>query len=164
MQLIKPTVTLKNSFFEMVNSYIENNEHFYADMYKDGFSDFEKYVEKINNKPLGIGLNLEEVPYSVYWLTEDGGNEIKGVIRIRHKPILIHGNIGYDIHPKMRGKGYGKIILNVGLIKAKEIGLDKIHITCAKDNIASKKIIEAHGGRYKKTVTSEGVTYLQFII
>lgn len=44
-------------------------------------------------------------------------------------------------------KGYGTLLLKLGLEKAKELGLkDKVLIICDDDNIGSYKIIEKNGG------------------
>ena len=51
--------------------------------------------------------------------------------------------------------GYGKLILELALEKAKELGLDRVLLTCNPDNIGSKKIIEAHGGMLENEVVFE---------
>jgi len=60
--------------------------------------------------------------------------------------LQIGGHIGYDIRPSKWGKGYGNKILALGLQKAKEMGIEKVRITCDVDNVASRKIIEKNGG------------------
>jgi predicted acetyltransferase len=69
----------------------------------------------------------------------------------------IGGNITYEIRPSERRKGYGKKMLELALIEAKERGLDKVLITCDEDNIASKKIIEANGGVQDTPFFKEGM-------
>ena len=56
------------------------------------------------------------------------------------------GHIGYGIRPSERNKGYGSMILILGLNETKKIGINKVLITCLNDNIFSKKIIEKNGG------------------
>ena len=46
-----------------------------------------------------------------------------------------------------RGNGYGKEILRLGLEKCKELGIDKVLVTCKDTNIASRKCILANGGK-----------------
>jgi predicted acetyltransferase len=70
------------------------------------------------------------------------------------------GHIGYDIRPSMRRKGYGTEILKLSLPIAKQIGLNRVMLTCDDNNIASWKIMEKNGavidekydykGRYKR--------------
>lgn len=57
------------------------------------------------------------------------------------------GHIGYGIRPTERNKGYNKINLYLGLIKAREdFGLDKVMLDCSVDNIGSDKTIKTLGG------------------
>ena len=57
------------------------------------------------------------------------------------------GHIGYGIRPTERQKGYNKINLYLGLIKAyEEFHLDKVMIDCSIDNLGSDKTIKALGG------------------
>lgn len=54
--------------------------------------------------------------------------------------------IYYKIRKSERKKGYGNIILELGLLEAKKLGFTKIRINCDDNNIASKKIIIKNGG------------------
>jgi len=42
--------------------------------------------------------------------------------------------------------GYGGKTLELGLLEAKKLGLDKVLLTCDDNNIASWKMIEKNGG------------------
>lgn len=59
---------------------------------------------------------------------------------------LVGGNIGYSIRPTERFKGYGTLILKLGLEKCKELNIDKVLITCNKSNVGSYKVIEKNDG------------------
>lgn len=112
---------------------------------------FDDYVERIKGFSKGVRMQAGYVPESTYWLVE--GDEYIGRVSIRHelndKLFKIGGHIGYDIRPSKRLRGYGTEILRLGLEKAKELGIKKVLITCDKDNIASKKIIESNGGVFE---------------
>ncbi|MBD3331077.1 GNAT family N-acetyltransferase [Candidatus Peregrinibacteria bacterium] len=75
---------------------------------------------------------------------------------------VIH--IGYYIRPSARQKGYGTKILELGLIKAKELGLQEVLLTCYESNIASKKIIEKNKGKFQDKVYDEGESKLKYWI
>ena len=89
------------------------------------------------------------VPQNTYWLVRDG-REIIGESRLRHAltPSLeqFGGHIGYMIRPSERRKGYGTKILALTLEKAREIGLDRVLVTCSPANTASAKVALANGG------------------
>ena len=78
------------------------------------------------------------------------GDKFIGRISIRTKLtsrlMRYGGHIGYSVHPKYWRMGYGTKMLELGLEIAKEIGLDRVLITCDDDNIGSYKIIEKNGG------------------
>ena len=72
------------------------------------------------------------------------------------------GHIGYAVNPKYWNMGYGTKILELGLKIAKEIGINKVLITCDDDNIGSYRIIEKNGGALENKVenTDQGETFL----
>jgi len=74
------------------------------------------------------------------------------------------GNLGYYIRPSARNKGYGTKILELALVKAKKLGLQKVLITCDESNIPSKKIIEKNKGQFQDKVTGEGEAKLRYLI
>ena len=98
--------------------------------------------------------NLPEgwVASTTFWLVEDG--ELIGETVVRHELTdhlrNIGGQIGYWIRPSKRNKGYGRLILQMALQKAKALGLEKIVITCDENNIGSRKIIEFNGGVFER--------------
>jgi len=42
--------------------------------------------------------------------------------------------------------GYGNKVLGLALYKAKELGINKVLLTCDSTNTASRKVIEKNGG------------------
>lgn len=56
------------------------------------------------------------------------------------------GHIGYSIAPSKRRQGLGTIMLQLALIEVKNLGLDRVLVTCTDDNIASAGVIENNGG------------------
>ena len=69
--------------------------------------------------------------------------------------LKLNDNIGYDISPLSRKRGYGITLLKLALEKATMINLDKVLITCDDDNIASKRIIENNGGIFESKIFKE---------
>lgn len=93
-----------------------------------------------------------------YWLTD--GTQYLGTIRLRREPLGhypgLRSHVHYSISPSKRGKGYGKLILKLGLKKAKRLGFKNLIITSKRDNLGSIKIIEANGGKLLGTKTVLG--------
>ncbi len=98
--------------------------------------------------------NPKYYKYLQYGLFDD--RKLLGLFQIRTelKGYLIEygGHIGYCVRPTERRKGYDKIMLTKALEVCKEIGLNKVLITCLENNHASAKTIEACGGEFEKTV------------
>lgn len=93
-----------------------------------------------------------------------------GMIQIRHyfNDYLekYGGHIGYSVRPAERRKGYAKKMLSMALPLCKDLGIDKVLITCLEDNIASEKTILANGGVYESTIhePNENVNLKRFRI
>lgn len=62
------------------------------------------------------------------------------------------GHIGYSVRPVERRKGYAKETLRLALPFCKEIGLDRVLISCEPNNPGSRRTILANGGVYECTV------------
>ncbi len=79
-----------------------------------------------------------------------GGERLLGRVRLRHRliPPLERdgGNLGYEIRPTERGKGHATDALRLGLDEARRIGLERVLLTAAETNLASRRVIEKHGG------------------
>lgn len=75
-------------------------------------------------------------------------------LRLRFNDFLsvYGGNIGYSVRPDERRKGYASRMLDMVLEEARDRGMDRVLVTCAEGNDASRRTIEAAGGVYENTV------------
>lgn len=93
------------------------------------------------------------VPSSTYFAVVEGN--IVGIVDIRHKlnDFLTQsgGHIGYSVRPTERRKEYATKMLRAALEKCREIGIDRVLVTCDKGNVASQKTILNNGGVYEDT-------------
>ena len=96
------------------------------------------------------------VPATQYICVREEDNKIVGMLQIRHyfNAYLekFGGHIGYSVAPSERRKGYASQMLKTALHKCKELGIDKVLITCIDNNEGSRKTILANGGVYESTV------------
>jgi predicted acetyltransferase len=145
--LVEPKADLKAAFQEMVLEYRAAGEY-YAH-HETALSNFVAFMAGIQSLLKGINLPPNLVPMTTYWLVKDD-EIVLGESRLRHRltPALQNegGHIGYAIRPGQRRKGYGTCILELTLEKAREMGLDRVLVTCDTDNRASARIIEKNGG------------------
>lgn len=164
MKLIKPNQKLKLNFFDAIEDYKTNEEWFYYYKYDSALEDYEGYLESLDKQSRGMELAKGHVPTTVYWLVDEDETEIRGIIRIRHTAIPIHGNIGYDVPPKRRFKGYGTEILRLGVIEAKNMGMTEVKISCSAVNEGSKRVIEINGGEFIGTKIDNFERFNQYVI
>lgn len=155
--LVLPTTQYKDSFLKAVKEYQAENQFNYRLLEIDKLNeDFESYIKQYEDEAKGINLPEGYVPHTVYWLVDDEGYIGRLDIRHRLNDFLrdFGGHIGYDIRPTRRRQGLGKLILKLGLEKAKQLGIKDVVITCDLDNIGSRKIIEANGGQFIEVKTN----------
>lgn len=111
-------------------------------------------MENIDTCPDGVTSNT-------YIAVRISDYRVVGIIDLRHHidhPILglWGGHMGYTVRPSERGKGYGKEMLRQNLEKCRERNMDRVMITCSRDNAASEKTILANGGIFEKEVFVDG--------
>ncbi len=147
MELVRPSVKYKDSYLAAVREAQQEGRKAESD-FKLAEKDFEQFVMELNEHAEGKHMKEGYVPETVLWLVEEA--EYIGRVSIRHRLndhlLKLGGHIGYDIRPSMRKKGYGMLILQLALPKAKELSIDRVLLTCDDCNIASRKIIEKNGG------------------
>jgi len=142
--LIEPTAELETEFLAMADEYKAVGDR----RYQSALENFSVYLEQIANFARGVNLLPDRVPGSEFWLVNNGEVIGRGTLRHRLTTALEHegGHIGYDVRPSEREKGYGTLILKLMLEKAKNLGLEKVFLTCDTENVGSAKIIEKNGG------------------
>ena len=96
------------------------------------------------------------VPATQFFFIRKSDNKLVGMSQVRHRfnDFLekYAGHIGYSVRPSERRKGCAKEMLKMALPFCKEIGLNKVMITCIDGNIGSEKTILANGGVYEYTI------------
>ena len=158
MKIIKPSIEYRDTFIDGLKEY-QLEGGFPTVNAEDRRNKFSEYIDRLSSELIEGYGDKEKIHLEHLWFVD--GKKYIGTVLLRHQLnedlLNIGGNITYEIRPSERGKGYGKKMLELALLEAKERGLDKVLVTCDEDNIASKKIIEANGGIQDDFFFKEGM-------
>jgi predicted acetyltransferase len=158
--LTEPIAEYKDSFLEGVQEFQREGRMLNYDIQhiKNDFPNFLRQNQALQDPAKLSAPDL--VPSSNFWFIDD--DEYIGNLSIRHflnaTLLRIGGHIGYQVRPTKRQRGYGKESLRLGLVKARDLGITRVLITCDENNIASKKIIEYNGGQLENSIDVAGTS------
>ena len=154
--LIRPTSEYASQLAEYRQEFLA------ADSSMDGcgplrrFDDPLDFIQKCKDYESLETLPADRVLATQFMLVRKSDGRVLGMLQVRHyfNEYLekFGGHIGYSVRPSERRKGYAKQMLKMVLPYCREIGLDKVLITCIDGNIGSEKTILANGGVYEYTV------------
>lgn len=144
-ELIAPTVRLHAA-------WLEARAEWGSGAHEDGFG---LHPEDAVESAVGFAawvarLAAESARSTARWIVE--GDRVLGGIALRHEftdYVAWAGHIGYGIRPSARRRGLATWALGQMLDQARALGLDRVLIVCAVDNLASVKTIERNGGTFE---------------
>lgn len=149
-KLAKPDLIYKESFLEAMREYQDEGRYGFLNLSQIE-SDFEGFIKEINNKDRHLHKPFEDwvepVPETIVWLVKE--HKYIGSINIRHR-LNWHlekwgGHTNFIIRPSMRGKGFGKKILQKAMPYMAHLGIERALITPKPDNAAGIRVIEFCG-------------------
>ncbi|MCL1877394.1 MAG: GNAT family N-acetyltransferase [Defluviitaleaceae bacterium] len=139
IELVFPTKFHEASVSEYLREHIDFGENsLHGDSYLDEAESYDEWLMNINKALHG------EIPSVIFFAVRKIDGKMLGTINVRHPYkgyVQIHGHIGYGVRPSERGKGYATSMLKLALDYCKDIGLEKVLLTCDKSNVASAKTI-----------------------
>ena len=156
MKLIEPTTEYSRQIRAYRKEFLDSGDSMDGTDGLRRIEDPEKWIErcKMFKDPDTVPDGL--VPATQYIFVREDDDKIVGMIQIRHcfNDFLekFAGHIGYSVVPSERRKGYASQMLRLALPKCRELGIDRVLITCIDSNVGSRKTILTNGGIYESTV------------
>lgn len=150
LELVFPTEEYKEKVMDYLKEHLDNGEKVLNGAGGlERVDSFEEWLKKIKNDTDKEKVPEGRVPAWLYLAIRKTDKKMVGVVQVRllnEKLWKTFGNIGDGVRPTERKKGYVTEIIRLALIKAKEIGLNRVLMSCDKTNIGSKKSIINNGG------------------
>lgn len=149
VRLVLPDESYKKQYLEMMDEWITFGGRLNPAALRNNGTSYEKWLDWMKDDQNKLTCPEGAVPQTLYFAV-NRDDVLLGAVTIRHylneRMLIDGGYIGYGVRPSQRRKGYAKKMLSLAIIKLREMGIDKILVTCAADNIGSMKTILANGG------------------
>ena len=166
MELIFPTIEHKKAILDYRQEWLDAEPGGRINgswgLQNPRYEDYGLWLSEIENLRINPMPSIN-VPASTYFAFIN--DKIVGNIQVRHtlNEELIHcsGHVGYGIRPSERRRGYATRMLALALEKCRKLGIDRVLISCDKENIASAKTILKNGGVLENEVAEEDGSVLQ---
>ncbi|MGY0498966.1 GNAT family N-acetyltransferase [Nocardia sp. FBN12] len=145
LELISPTTQLHRA-------WLDAHAEWGAGAHEDGFG---LTPADDADSPAGfaawVGRLVDESAQTTYrWIVDD--QRVLGGIALRHhldEYAQWAGHIGFGIRPTARGRGLAGWALGRMLDRASQLGMDRVLLVCAVDNVASARTILSLGGVFE---------------
>ncbi|MDO4792734.1 MAG: GNAT family N-acetyltransferase [Filifactor alocis] len=162
IRLVPLSCEYKDQLFDMLEEWkkdIEENKtnRSPSAIFREDFHNFDRYMNELETKEEIPGIR---VPDTILFCLDVDRNIFVGAVNIRHylneDLLYTGGHIGNGVRPSERRKGYATAMMALALQECKKLGIERVLITCDKNNIASAKSIRKNGGILENEVIEDG--------
>jgi predicted acetyltransferase len=165
--LIKPSNKYHQQIADMLDEWIATGEKIIPTAIMNfDYHDFEGYCDYLNAREHNVRPG--RVPATTYFTLDTDRNIVVGAVDIRHAMteslLLTGGHIGDGVRPSERRKGVATAQIGLALEKCKELGIDRVLMTCESWNIGSAKSIVNNGGLLENEIEVDGKFYQRYWI
>lgn len=159
LKLVLPTPDYKSKVMDYKREFIENGDRIYGAGGLKNAESFNKWYISFSNN-----LNEETVrkglsPETIYLAISIDDGHLVGMINIRHRLndflLKFGGHIDYSVRKSQRHKGYATEMLGIALKECTRLNIEKVLLTCDKNNIASAKAIINNGAKLESEITEK---------
>lgn len=120
------------------------------------YADTAAWLEQLEAAKDPQRLPPDRVPSTTYLGIRETDGKLVGMLQIRH-PLnetleRYAGHIGYSVAPAERRKGCATAMLAAALEICRQMGLERVLLSCRPENEGSRRTILHNGGIYEETV------------
>ncbi|MEU0401129.1 GNAT family N-acetyltransferase [Streptomyces sp. NPDC006197] len=173
LALITPTARLHASWTEACDEWPADAQQDGAGLRlaPDGGLDrpdaFAAWVERLRSQgDATVPAAPGRVHATYLWIVD--GDSYLGAAELRHSldDFLLDagGHIGYSVRPSARHRGVAAWALGELVVRARDLGLDRVLVTCDEDNSGSARTIERNGGVLEDVRTTDHGTKRRYWI
>ena len=150
--LTRPSLEYEQSYLEAMQDVLPHELGDNPDLRVADREEFQALVESARSLILD-GLP-EHPPEEYLWLIDQGAfiGRVFFLHWLNAVRLQTDGQVDYWIRPSHRRKGYGKLILRLLLERYRQLGLERVLISCLATNLPSQKIIESCGGIFESEI------------
>ena len=147
-ELRKLSIKEGNDVYQMLQEIPKGENGFENPANGLSFDEYFLWLKRNDDMSNAVGLEDWMVPQTIYWLIIEGVPVGFGKVRhyLTDKLKEDGGHVGYAIRPSQRGKGYGKLLLNLLLAEANNLGIETVLVTIRNENKPSIQVALANGG------------------
>jgi predicted acetyltransferase len=145
IKLVQPSQQHKEGYHSMIKEFLDNSEEIIPKQMKFKEEEiYETFLLRIQDQKEGKNLKPWYAPWTLYFIV-DKDEKVIWWSALRHyltPALLIHWwHIWHGIKPSERWKWYATQALNLALLEAKKLWIEKVMLTCDKNNLASARTI-----------------------
>jgi len=156
MKLMLPTQDMQDAYLVFVREWDAENEAIVPYTARLLGRSYKQWItDNAYRQTQAVGTFVPDHTY--VWVADDG--TILGALNLRHRLNdhlrRVSGHIGYGVRPSARRQGHAKAMLTAALPLAWQQRLNRVLVTCDKNNIASARTIQACGGVLENEVQDD---------
>lgn len=149
LKLVLPTFMDKDKLLDYKREFIENDDSLDGTAGLGNPESFEEWYNRFQDNLKEETVRPGLVPATTFLAVSVLDGQLIGMIDIRHRLnehlTRFGGHIGYSIRKSARNQGYGTEMLALALEECRKLHMDRVLITCDRENTASAKVMIHNG-------------------